>query len=641
MTYPNPYEALAGVWGYDAFRPMQLEIIQSVLDRNDTIAILPTGGGKSICYQVPALCREGICIVISPLIALMKDQVDQLRSMGVSAGAVHSGMSEREIDVVLDNCVLGKTKLLYVSPERLKTELFKARAKRMPVSLLAVDEAHCISQWGYDFRPSYLEIAEFRSQLPSVTTLALTASATPKVREDMAIHLGFGKDYNLFVKSFHRPNLAYVIRMAEDKDKKLVDFLKKVNGCSIVYTRSRKRTKSIAVLLQKNGLSADHYHAGLSHKERNSKQERWMDDRTRIMVSTNAFGMGINKPDVRLVIHMDLPDNMESYYQEAGRAGRDEKKAIAVILCHEKDKEDLKQRIEQSVVDAPGIRRTYQALANYHKMAVGSSAFASHDFDLDQFCRTFSLEKLPAFHALKKLEELGFIQWNESFYHPSKVIFNRGHEEIYKFQVENPLYENLIRALLRIYGGEMYSGFLNISEKKIASSLKIPAADVAGQLETLHKFDILYYDQQKESPQVTFLTPRFDAAQLPIDSRLLEARKQNKLAQMETMIAYVESKNLCRSLFIQRYFGETSDRECGICDVCVAKKKLPENTRTINTLRLNILQILENTPMTVQDLIEKFPVQKRDSVMNIIRLLLDTSQVLYDEVNCLHVSKRE
>ena len=637
MLFSTPYEALKKTWGYEAFRPLQEDIIHSILGGKDTLAILPTGGGKSICYQVPALCREGICLVISPLIALMKDQVDQLREKNVPAYAIHSGMTEREIDVALENCVLGFARLLYVSPERLKTELFIERAKRMKISMLAVDEAHCISQWGYDFRPSYQQIAGFRELFPSVNVLALTASATPKVRDDIIRFLNFKPEYKSFVKSFHRPKLAYVTRKVEDKEKKLVELLSTVKGSAIVYTRNRKRTRVIAALLRKNYLSADHYHAGLDNRERIRKQESWMENKTRIIVATNAFGMGINKPDVRLVIHLDLPDNVESYYQEAGRAGRDEKKAIAVVLYHEKDKEDLRERTLQSIVDPVIIRKTYQSLANFYKIAVGSSSMASFDFDLDELCKIYNLEKLPTFHALKKLEELGFIQWNESFYNPSKIIFNSSYEGIYKFEVENPRYEPLIKALLRLYGGELYSNFTTVHEKKLALSLKIPAQEIVAQLETLQKFEIITFDKQKDSPQVTFLTPRYDAARLPIDSKLLQARTQNSLSQMETMIGYVENSNLCRSLFLQHYFGEQSDHECGICDVCIDKKRITESNEIIKQTREEILKFLDNSPLMINSLVEKFPVGKKDTILKVVRLLLDSSQIFLDSYNYLHI----
>ncbi len=637
MIFSSPVEALKSVWGYDAFRPLQPDIIQSVLAKNDTLAILPTGGGKSICYQVPALCMEGITIVISPLIALMKDQVDQLRFRKVQSYAIHSGMTPREIDVVLDNCVLGHAKLLYVSPERLKTELFLERAKRMNISLLAVDEAHCISQWGYDFRPSYLEIEKFRKLIPGVPVLALTASATPKVREDIIRHLEFNKNHNTFLKSFHRPNLAYVTRKVEDKERKLVELLKTVKGTAVVYTRNRKRTKSIATLLIRNHLAADFYHAGLTNRERVKKQELWMQNKNRIMVATNAFGMGIDKADVRLVIHLDLPDNIESYYQEAGRAGRDGKKAIAVIFYHEKDKDELREKTNQSLVDAGTLKKIYQCLANYYKIAVGSSSLVSYDFDLDDFCKVYKLEKLPTYHALKKLEELGLIQLNESFYRPSCILFNGGYEKIYKFQVENERYEPLIRTLLRLYGGELYSNFVNISEKKIASTMKITSQEIEKELQYLHKMELVNYDRQKDSPQVVFMTPRHDASRLPIDKKFLEERKEQELSQMETMIRYVENSSLCRSLFLQHYFGEKSDKTCGICDVCLSKKKNELNEKARIQIKNKIMELLGSSPLNLNALVSNFPPAKKEEVMKVIRLMLETSQLMYDEFNYLHI----
>lgn len=640
MVYATPQEALQSIWGYPVFRPMQEEIIRSILQGNDTLAILPTGGGKSICYQVPAMCREGICLVISPLIALMKDQVDQLREKRVPAYAVHSGMTDREIDIILDNCVLGQARLLYVSPERLKTELFLERVRKMKINLLAVDEAHCISQWGYDFRPPYLEIAEFRKNIPGISVLALTASATPRVREDIIHYLSFSESSKTFVQSFRRSNLAYVTRKVEDKEKKLVQLLKKVKGTVIVYTRSRKRTKSVASLLLQNGLSADYYHAGLTARERSRKQDRWMNDRIRIMVATNAFGMGINKAEVRLVIHLDLPANVESYYQEAGRAGRDEKKAIAVILYQKKDKQDLRDKTSQSVVDPPLLKKIYQALANYYKIAAGSNSLASYDFDLDSFTGTYGLDRLSAWNALKKLGDLGLIQLNEGFYHPSRIIFNGTYEEIYKFQVEKARFEPLIKTLLRLYGGELYSSFVTISEKKIASSLKVQSTGVEKDLEVLEKSGILTYDKQKDRPQVVFLTPRLDASRLPIDSRMLESRKEHELAQMESMIRYIENDVLCRSLYLQHYFGEKSDEPCGICDVCLEKKKQNPGSAELIALRNKILDLVSGTPMDINLLLEHFPPQRKEAVLRMVRLMLDSSQIRYDQLNTLHVESK-
>jgi ATP-dependent DNA helicase RecQ len=639
MLLTSPTDALKKTWGYDAFRPLQEDIIQSILSGNDTLAILPTGGGKSICYQVPALCLEGICLVISPLIALMKDQVDQLRNSDVKAYAIHSGMTEREIDVVLENCVLGFARLLYVSPERLKSDIFIERVKRMKISMMAVDEAHCISQWGYDFRPSYQQIAEFRDLFPSVNILALTASATPKVREDIIQFLKFNPGFKSFVKSFHRPKLAYVTRKTEDKEKQLVELLSKVKGTAIVYTRSRKRTVALAALLRRNNLSADHYHAGLDNRERTKKQESWMDNKTRIIVATNAFGMGINKPDVRLVIHIDLPDNVESYYQEAGRAGRDEKKAIAVIFYHEKDKEDLRERTLQTIVDPTLIRKTYQSLANFYKIAVGSNALASFDFDLEELCKIYNLEKLPTYHSLKKLEDLGYLQWNESFYHPSKVMFNTTYEELYKFEIENPRYEPVIKALLRLYGGELYSGFTTVNENKLARSAKVATKEIEKLLESLQKFGIITYDKQKDSPQVTFLTPRLDAARLNIDAKLLESRKQNSLSQMEAMISFVENSKLCRSLFLQHYFGEQSDTGCGICDICLEKKNTGIDESAIKEIRNKVIQMLSHSPLPVSRITDQFPKKDEPDVIRVIRIMLDSSQLRYDELNFIHLER--
>jgi ATP-dependent DNA helicase RecQ len=526
LKFTNPYEALSSIWGYTDFRPLQADIISYVLKNKDTLAIMPTGGGKSLCFQVPALCMDGVCIVVTPIIALMKDQVEQLRQKGVRAAAVYSGMSNQEIDVTLDNAAHGQLQFLYVSPERLKSELFLERTRKMNISLLAIDEAHCISQWGYDFRPSYLEISEFKKYAKDAPLIALTATATKEVINEIIAKLGLKTGYKVFVQSFARPNLSYFVREVEDKEAKLIEILEKVRGQGIVYVRTRKSAKQIAEFLIRYGVSADFYHAGLSHNERNVKQDAWMNNSYRVIVATNAFGMGINKPDVRVVVHLDLPDNLESYYQEAGRAGRDGIKSYAVQLYHNQDKDDLIKRIKISSPAPETLKKVYQSLANFYKIAVGSSLLISYDFDISEFVSAYKLDYLETFHALKKLEEQGFIQLAESFYHPSKVKLLLDHMGLYKYEVANASYEPVIKALLRIYGGELYSNFHIISEKKIAIYLRISLAEVERKLNGLHNQNVIYYDKRKDTPQITFTTSRYDASKLPLNTKYLEERKR-------------------------------------------------------------------------------------------------------------------
>jgi ATP-dependent DNA helicase RecQ len=631
MQFHTPEETLKKVWGYEKFRPMQHRIITNVLEGHDVLAILPTGGGKSLCFQVPALCLDGLCLVITPIIALMRDQVDQLRQLGLKAVAVYSGMSMKEIDITLDNCIYGDIKFLYVSPERLKSELFIERARQMKIRLLAVDEAHCISQWGYDFRPSYLEISEFKKYIPDSRLIALTATATREVTKDIVGKLGLKSDHRIYIQSFARPNLSFVVRKTEDKEKKILEALQKIAGSAIVYVRTRKRTKEIADYLIRNSISADYYHGGLNFQERNQKQEKWMDNRFRVMVATNAFGMGINKTDVRLVIHADIPDNLESYYQEAGRGGRDGKKAYASLFFQEKDLEDLMNRIKLATPEPRLIKQVYQSLANYYKIAVGSSLFASYDFDIREFSQTYQLDYLSAFHALKKLEDQGFIQLTESFYHPSKVLIRVSHEDLYVFQVANRTLEPMIKTLLRSYGGELYASFTIISEKKLASLLRSSVQDIEKKLSQLDRQDVIIYDKRKDQPQITFTTPRYDASRLPLDIRFLEARRTTELEKAGAMINYISQEDTCRSVFIQRYFGETTARPCGSCDYCLEKSGKIRTGMDEPDFFRKLLSIIQKEPSTIEGLVQHFHEYKEDSVIQGIQQLLDSEELYYDE----------
>ncbi|WKN32057.1 RecQ family ATP-dependent DNA helicase [Porifericola rhodea] len=629
-------------WGYDQFRPMQEEIIESVLAGHDTLALLPTGGGKSICFQVPALMREGVCIVISPLIALMKDQVEQLRKRKISAVAIYSGMSQREIDLNLDNCVYGNIKFLYVSPERLKTDIFIERAKRMRIGLIAVDEAHCISQWGYDFRPPYLEIANFRELFPDINIVALTATATKHVKQDIQDKLAF-KNVKLFQKSFARANLSYAVRKTENKEQKLLEILRNVSGTAVIYVRSRKKTQSIAQWLQKQNISSDFYHAGLRNDERARKQEEWISDKTRVIVATNAFGMGIDKPDVRVVIHVDLPDNLEAYYQEAGRAGRDEKKAYAVILYDQNDIDNLNKRIEDTHPDQKYIRQIYQYLANYFRIAVGSSYMASYDFDLNDFIKTYRLHSAPAFHALQRLEEHGFIQLNEAYFSSSKLHIRIDHTEMYKFQVANGKLDPLTKALQRMYGGELYANFVSISERELAMQLKTPAHEIRKQLRSMDEMDVLTYQEQKDQPQLTFMTPRYDATRLPISAHALEQKKSIYKNKVEAVVHYTEHQHRCRTQLLLEYFDEINYDHCGICDICVEKKNLSteaqpslshERYQELNKL---VKRYLAGTPTPTEKLLTDLHTETPSLLLDTIRLMLDQGELYYDELGRLAV----
>ena len=633
------HEILKQYWGYATFRPLQEDIIQSVLQGHDTLALMPTGGGKSICFQVPALVREGICIVVSPLIALMKDQVEQLQRRNIPAVALYSGMTRREIDLHLDNCVYGNIKFLYVSPERLKTDILIERVKRMQVGLLAIDEAHCISQWGYNFRPPYLEIAQFRELIPDTSLIALTATATNSVKQDIQDQLAF-RNGKVFQKSFARPNLSYSVFYEEDKEKKLLQILQSVKGSAIVYVRSRKRTQLIAKYLYGHGMSASFYHAGLSNEERSQRQEEWISGKTRVVVATNAFGMGIDKPDVRLVVHMDVPDNLESYYQEAGRAGRDEQKAYAVLLYAQKDIDDLRRRLQQSYPSIDMLRRVYQCLANYFKVAVGSSQLTSYDFDINDFVKTFQLLLVPTFHAIKRLEEEGFILLNEDFYHPSKLFIRINHTELYKFQVANAPLDGLTKALLRMYGGELLSGFCVISESKLATFLSTSVNDVMRKLKLMHQMEVIEYDPQKDKPQLTFITSRFDAARLPLDKKRLEERFQVQAEKIDKIIHYTEHTRRCRTQLLQEYFGEVTDDICGVCDVCLQKKersaaqKHKKGISDAGQMRHKIRILLKESPLTLEQLTIKIE-EKEHIIAETVRTMLDGSELQYDKAGRL------
>jgi ATP-dependent DNA helicase RecQ len=636
----SAHAILQQYWGYSAFRPLQEDIIDAVLAHHDTLALLPTGGGKSICFQVPALMREGVCIVISPLIALMKDQVEQLKKRGIPSVAIYSGMSSREIDFHLDNCVYGNVKFLYVSPERLKTELFLERARRMKIGLLAVDEAHCISQWGYDFRPPYLQIADFRAEIPDINVIALTATATKEVKKDIQDKLNF-QNSRVFQKSFARGNLSYSAFYEEDKDRRLLKTLEGVPGTAVVYVRSRKRTRLIAKKLQAKGISADYYHAGLTTEERAARQDAWIQSKTRVIVATNAFGMGIDKPDVRLVVHVDLPDTLEAYYQEAGRAGRDEKKAYAVVLYDQNDLDNLKKRIDISFPSAEFIRGVYQNIANYLKVAVGSSYLSSYNFDLTNFSDTYQLNPISVYHAIKRLAEEGFLQLNESFFQASTVHIRVEYQELYKFKIANAALDPLLSTLLRVYGGELYVNFVAISESQLAQLLQTSVNDVMKKLKNLHEREILTYQPRKDRPQLVFMTPRHDAQQLPLTEKKLKKKKKQYADKVQAVIHYVSHPVRCRTQLLLAYFGENYPIDCGVCDHCLQRKKQKKAKMPISDefeLRQQITEYLKKNPTPPDELFQKLAGQEEGLVLSVVKEMLDQGDLYYNQQGCLAVS---
>jgi ATP-dependent DNA helicase RecQ len=627
------HETLKQYWGYNAFRPLQEDIIQSVLQGKDTLALLPTGGGKSICFQVPAMAKDGLCLVVSPLIALMKDQVENLKKRGIQAAAIYSGMSYPEINYTLDNCIHGAYKFLYLSPERLKSEMVRERIKQMHVCLLAVDEAHCISQWGYDFRPEYLQIAEIKQLLKDVPILALTATATPDVVNDIQKQLQFTKQ-NVFVKSFTRKNIAYVVNEWEDKNQRMLHILSKVQGSGLVYVRNRRKTQELAYLLSKNRISADYYHAGLSHELRSKKQEDWIAGKTRIMVCTNAFGMGIDKPDVRIVVHYEMPESLESYYQEAGRAGRDEQKSFAVLLFNHADELEATKRLQSSFPPETDIKRVYQALCNYYQVPVGATVERSFDFDIIDFCRKFTLETILVYPALKILEQYDLIALTESFYEPSKVKILLGQGLLYKFQVEHPHQDDFIKLLLRSYGG-LFDSYVNINETQLAKREKLDEVVIQKQLIQLHKLGVLDYQPQKDKPQLTFLQTRTDAATISFSSGLLQFRKTTATQKLQAMIAFATNSVVCRSTQLVNYFNEYGVADCGICDICLLRKKLELSQQEFEQLVNTIQQKVTHQPKLLEQLVNEVSATNTDKTIETIRYLLDNDKLRYNPMQQL------
>jgi len=612
-------------WGYDAFRSLQLDIIKSVAAGKDTLGLMPTGGGKSITFQVYSLSRKGICIVITPLIALMKDQVENLQRKGIRALKIHSGMSQMEIKVTLDNAVWGDYKFLYVSPERLNSEYFKERLAKMDVNLIAVDEAHCISQWGYDFRPSYMNIIQLRELLPGVTFLALTATATPKVVEDIQEKLGFEKRKVLSM-SFQRENLSYLVRHREDKMGYLLETLKSVKGSGIVYSRSRKGTREIAAELRKNKISADFYHAGLSTGVRHEKQDDWLAGKTRVIVATNAFGMGIDKPDVRFVIHADPPDSLEAYFQEAGRAGRDGKKAAAVLLFNNADVTKLKKHVTVAFPEPENIKRIYQALCNYLQVAEGFGKGQSFEFSLQDFAQNFRFQQAMVYNSLKILQREGYLEFTEEMDNPSRIYFTVSRDDLYKFQVANESFDIFIKLILRSYTG-LFNGYVNIDEELLARRAGLDRDTVYNYLTHLRKSKIIDYVPRNRNPFIYFSKERISLNRLKITKENYEYRKKDFLDRVGAVIHYATSKTTCRSQLLLQYFGENDSPECGICDVCRAMQQIGLTSFDFNEISKQVKKILE-TPGTYENLLLKLK-GNREKSMEVLKWLLDNKRIVF------------
>ncbi len=611
-------------WGFHTFKPMQPEIIKSVASGKDTLALMPTGGGKSVTFQVPALATEGICLVVTPLIALMRDQVDNLLKRGIKAQAVYSGMSRAEIDIALDNCAYGDYKFLYVSPERLGTEIFRERVKKMNVSLIAVDEAHCISQWGYDFRPAYLQIASLRELLPGVPALALTATATADVVDDIQEKLRFSAP-NVIRTSFERKNLHYLVEATEDKHRKLLDIISSIPGSGIVYARSRRKTAELARFLSNNSIRASFYHAGLPSATRTARQNDWMKGRARVIVATNAFGMGIDKSDVRFVIHFDLTDTLEAYFQEAGRAGRDGKVAFAALLYDELDSSNAEKRVAMKFPEKQVIKQVYQSLGSYYQIPYGGGKGAVLDFNIADFASRYKLNVMTAWYSLKALETEGYIELTDEINSPPKIHFTVSRDELYRFQVANAAFDGFIKLLLRTYSG-VFSGFVAIDEEFLSRKTRTDRDVIYRYLVRLNNLNIIKYIPQRKSPLVIMNTERLDANSLYISSSDYRARKERYMSKLMSVLRYASSSGKCRSVILLEYFGEKDAPRCGNCDVCRKNDDSGVGRVEFDLIRSNIREVIRHGNYTPDELPAKtdFPPEK---AITVIRWLLDNGQL--------------
>jgi len=639
MSHGSPltiHKVLQQYWGYSSFRPLQEDIILSILDNKDTLALMPTGGGKSLCYQVPAMAMEGMCLVISPLIALMKDQVENLRKRNITAYAIYSGMSRKEVINILHTVTESNCKFLYVSPERLETLLFKEYLPGMFINLIAVDEAHCISQWGYDFRPPYLRIAALREELADVPVLALTASATADVQKDICDKLSTPQptkegvsNWEIFRQSFERPNLSYSVFKVDAKTHKIIEILQKVSGTAIVYCKSRKRTKDISEVLQLHTIAADYYHAGLPQEERNRKQEEWIQNKIRVIVCTNAFGMGIDKPDVRTVIHADVPECLENYYQEAGRAGRDGKNSYAVLLYDDKELDELHNLPAVRFPSIHDIRHVYQSAMNYLQILAGTEAGNYYDFDFTDFVKKFQLNSPAALYTLKALEQDGWISFNEQVFIPSTLQFAVNKNLLYEFENDHAQLEPIIKVLLRAYEG-IFDYPVFISETLLVSLLKKSLEEVTQQLLQLHHYGVVNYNPRKDKPQLSLQRSRIKTEDLTINQVDYNLRKEKFTKRVKQIISYVQEGSECRSRIIGNYFGDDKMKDCGICDNCLRKKTIMISKEEFDTIHQRILHLVKSEALQSRDLLNKLSDIKKEKAWKVIEFLQAENKIELD-----------